>query len=40
MLAMKIARSATVGKPEPPADYEALIRVIHDRYATMSKGIS
>lgn len=27
-----------MGKPEPPADYEALIRVIHDRYATMSKG--
>lgn len=27
-----------MGKPEPPADYEALIRLIHDRYATMSKG--
>ena len=38
MVAMKIAGSAIVGKPEPPADYEALIRVIHDRYATMSKG--
>lgn len=25
-------------KPEAPADYEALIRVIHDRYESMSKG--
>lgn len=38
MVAMKIAEFVTLGKPEPPADYEALIRVIHDRYDTMSKG--
>ena len=35
---MKIAEYPFVDKPVAPADYEELIRLIHERYESMSKG--
>jgi DNA-binding MurR/RpiR family transcriptional regulator len=35
---MKIADSRLMDKPVAPVDYEELIRVIHERYDSMSKG--